>query len=104
MLHHISQADKSASLAIGIFDPALYSRGIGTQTIMLMLKYGFEELTLHRIELKVLEYNKRAIRCYEKCGFKADGVLRESAFIDGCYHSDIIMSILEDEYRQQHTT
>jgi ribosomal-protein-alanine N-acetyltransferase len=56
---------------------------------------------LHRIDLKVLEYNKRGIRCYEKCGFKLDGVLRDSAFIEGKYHSDLIMSILEDEWRNE---
>jgi len=101
--HHISQADKSATYAIGIFDPSLYSKGIGTEVTKLMLKFGFEELGLHRIDLKVIDYNKRGIRCYEKCGFKIDGVLRESALIDGQYYSDIIMSILEDEYQKLYT-
>jgi len=99
--HKISQTDKSASYAIGIFDPNLHSKGIGTEVTALMLEYGFETLKLHRIELRVLDYNKRGIRCYEKCGFKIDGVLRESAFVDGAYHSDIVMSILEDEFRQK---
>lgn len=78
----------------------MYSNGIGTEVTKLMLKYGFEELGFHRIDLKVLDYNKRGICCYEKCGFKIDGILRESALIDGGYHADIIMSILEDEYYQ----
>ena len=96
--HHISAADKRATYAVGIFDPTMYSKGIGTEVTGLMLKFGFEELKLHRIDLKVLNYNKRGIRCYEKCGFKVDGILRENAFIDGQYVSDIVMSILEDEY------
>lgn len=54
----------------------------------------------HRIELKVLDYNKRGIRCYEKCGFKIDGILRENAFIEGKYCSDIVMSILDYEYEE----
>lgn len=37
------------------------------------------EMKLHRVDLEVLEYNNRAIHCYEKCGFKIDGILRESA-------------------------
>jgi len=98
--HHISKEDRSATYAIGIFDPSLHSKGIGTEVTKLMLKFGFEDLKLHRIDLKVLNYNKRAIRCYKKCGFKIDGILRESAFIDGRYYSDIIMSILNDEYHQ----
>jgi RimJ/RimL family protein N-acetyltransferase len=96
--HDISGADRSAVYAVGIFDTSLYSQGIGTEVTRLMLDYGFSRLKLHRIELKVLEYNRRGIRCYEKCGFRRDGVLRESAFIDGAWHSDIVMSILEGEY------
>jgi len=96
--NHISETDKSATFSIGIFDPALHSKGIGTEVTKLMLQFGFEELKLHRIDLKVLDYNRRGIRCYEKCGFKVEGILRESAFIDGQYFSDIIMSILENEY------
>jgi len=98
-LHHISEQDHSATYAIGIFDPAYHSKGIGTEATKLVLEYGFEELHLHRIDLKVLDYNKCGIRCYQKCGFKVDGVLRDSAFIEGKYYSDIIMSILENEWK-----
>ena len=97
--HQISEADKSARYRIGIFDPAYHGMGIGTVVTKLLLKYGFETMHLHRIDLKVLEYNHRAIRCYEKCGFKQEGVLRESAIIDGTFYDDIIMSILDWEFR-----
>jgi RimJ/RimL family protein N-acetyltransferase len=63
--------------------------------------YGFEELRLHRIDLRVLDYNARALRAYEKCGFVREGLERESALVDGTWHSDVIMSILEQEYRAQ---
>lgn len=97
-LHNISNTDRSASYAVGIFDVSLLSKGIGSEVTQLVLEYAFKYMKLHRVELKVLEYNKRAIRCYEKCGFKIDGILRDSAFIEGSYHSDIIMSILEEEW------
>lgn len=99
-LHHVSEADRNATYAIGIFDDSLLSKGVGTEVTKLVLEYAFKELRLHRVALKVLEYNKRAIRCYEKCGFKKEGVLRESAFIEGKFHSDIIMSILENEWEE----
>ena len=98
--HHISPADHSATYRIGIFDAAQHSKGIGTEATRLLLEYGFTVKKWHRIELKVLEYNHRAIRCYQKCGFKQDGILRESAFIEGRYYSDIVMSILDYEYRE----
>jgi RimJ/RimL family protein N-acetyltransferase len=50
------------------------------------------------VDLKVLEYNQRAIACYEKCGFVKEGIEREGALIEGKYESDVMMSILEREY------
>ena len=100
--HHISAADHSATYRIGIFDVRYHAKGIGTQATRLLLRYGFQTMKWHRIDLKVLEYNHRAIRCYEKCGFKKEGVLRESAFIEGVYYSDILMSILDKEYAACH--
>ena len=96
--HQICETDKSARYRIGIFDTVYHGMGIGTTATKLLLKYGFETMYLHRIDLKVLEYNHRAIRCYEKCGFQQKGVLRESAFIDGTFYNDLIMGILDREF------
>lgn len=101
--HHISDEDKSATYRIGIFDSNLHSKGIGTEVTKLLLEYGFTVCKWHRIDLKVLDYNLRGIRCYEKCGFKKEGILRESALIEGRYYSDIIMSILDFEFNPSTT-
>lgn len=100
--HHISVEDHSATYRIGIFNSKYHSKGIGTEATQLLLKYGFEVMKWHRIDLKVLDYNLRGIHCYEKCGFIKDGVLRESAYIEGKYYSDIVMSILDYEYQGEH--
>jgi [ribosomal protein S5]-alanine N-acetyltransferase len=47
-----------------------------------------------------LNNNKRAIKCYEKCGFIQEGVEREGAFIEGKYETDVFMSILDREYNE----
>lgn len=65
---------------------------------LIQLYDAFEELNLHRVDLRVLEYNKRAIKCYEKCGFIKEGVEREGALIEGKYETDVFMSILDREY------
>lgn len=100
-LDHISWNDRKARFAIGIFDRRFWSCGYGTEATRLLLRYGFEDLRLHRIDLRVLAFNTRAIRCYEKCGFRQEGVERESALVGGAWHDDIMMSILEGEYRAQ---
>lgn len=99
--HRVSETDRSAVYRIGIFDPNYHAKGLGTETTRLLLAYGFEIMQWHRIELRVLEYNHRAIRCYEKCGFVREGILRESAWIDGRFYSDIVMGILAPAYFQE---
>jgi len=48
--------------------------------------------------LGVFEYNKAAIRCYQSCGFRIEGTLRESFVIDDEYYSVHNMSVLDREY------
>jgi len=98
-LHGIVAADRRARLAVGIFDRRFWSLGYGSEAIRLLLGYAFGTLSLHRVDLRVLAYNTRAIRAYEKCGFVREGVERESALVDGVWHDDVIMSILDREYR-----
>lgn len=56
-------------------------------------------LHLHRTDLRVLAFNTAAIRSYEKCGFLREGMEREGAFIGGKWESDVMMSVLEHEWR-----
>jgi RimJ/RimL family protein N-acetyltransferase len=98
-LHRIDWRDRRATLAIGIFDRRFWSSGYGSEAIRLLLGYAFDSLDLHRVGLRVLEYNVRAIRAYEKCGFVREGIERESASVDGRWYSDIMMGILASEYR-----
>lgn len=94
----VIKSDNKARYAVGLFDPTVWNKGLGTEITQLVLRYAFEELGLHRVDLKVLEYNKRAIKCYRKCGFVQEGLEREGAFINGKYETDVLMSILEIEY------
>lgn len=94
----LDDMDNRARYAVGLFDPAVWGKGLGTEVTQLVLRYAFQELRLHRVDLRVLEYNQRAIRCYEKCGFVEEGREREGALIEGKYETDIIMSILDREY------
>lgn len=98
-LHSVDQGNRSARYAIGIFDPVYWNRGLGTEATRLVLWFAFEELKLHRVDLRVLAFNKRAIACYEKCGFVREGLMRESVLIGGEWQSDVLMSVLEHEYR-----
>lgn len=69
--------------------------------IKLILSYGFGTLKLHRVDLRVLSYNERAIRCYRACGFIEEGRERESARVGDAWHDDLIMGVLAQEYQGQ---
>jgi diamine N-acetyltransferase len=89
---------RSAEVGIFIGDKTYWDRGYGTEVMRLLLKHGFESLNLNRIFLRVFATNLRAIRCYEKAGFVAEGRLREANYQHGQYIDFIVMSVLRSEY------
>lgn len=100
LLHDLRTDDRNAMYAISLFDPGIWNRGIGREVTRLVLWYAFEVVQLHRVSLRVLRYNQRAIHVYQTCGFVWEGIERESASVDGVWESDVIMGILEEEYRE----
>ena len=76
-----------------------WGQGYGSKASKLILDYGFSNLGLHRVELLVLEFNKRAQRVYEKLGFVVEGLQREARLIDDKWHNVVQMSLLEGEIK-----
>lgn len=98
-LDRVDAGDRRASLAIGIYHRQWWDQGLGTESMRLVLTHAFDELGLHRVSLRVLAFNERAIAVYRKLGFVEEGRERESALIDGKWHDDVMMSVLKDEWR-----
>ena len=91
VLHSIEWNNRAGLLSIGIGDPSFRNKGFGTNALQLMLRYAFCELNLNRVGLDVIEYNKRAIRAYEKVGFQQEGRMREAVNRDGKSYDRVIM-------------
>lgn len=89
---------RSAELGIMIGDKSIWNKGYGTETMELLLRHGFETLNLNRVMLMVYAYNPRAIRTYEKAGFKHEGTLRQAVYKHGEYGDVHIMSVLRQEW------
>ena len=45
-----------------------------------------------------MEFNDRALKCYEKCGFKEYGRRRKCRFLNGKYYDTISMDLLAEEF------
>lgn len=75
------------------------NRGIGTFAVTEMLKHGFDDMNLHRIELEVLVSNSRAIHLYEKIGFEKEGIKKKAAFKNGLYVDVAFMALLSEKWK-----
>ena len=92
--------DRNRHCQVGIFigDGSFRGKGYGTEALGLLCEFAFSMLNMHSVSLRVYSYNKPAIRCYEKVGFKHAGCLRHAKRIGGAWHDELLMDITEDEY------
>lgn len=97
-LEDINHINRTATLGIFIGDKDYRDKGYGTEAIRLILEYGFKYMNLKNIKLDLMEFNIRALKCYEKCGFKEYGRRRKCKFINGKYYDSINMDILSEEF------
>jgi RimJ/RimL family protein N-acetyltransferase len=100
----LEQIDRKKNLkavwGIVIGEKSYWNKGLGTDTLRVVLKFGFKKLKLNRIELEVFPYNKRGLRCYEKCGFKKEGIKRQAVKKNGKFIDKIIMGITRSDYKK----
>lgn len=92
--------DNKAKFSIELYDQTIYGKGIGTRVTEMVLDYAFNTLQYHKVFLRVLDYNHRAKKCYERCGFLVEGIDKEGARINNRYYSDIYMGILASDYKK----
>ncbi|MBO4816215.1 MAG: GNAT family N-acetyltransferase [Clostridia bacterium] len=97
-LEDINTINRTATLGIFIGDKNYRDKGYGTESIKLILEYGFKYMNLNNIKLDLMAFNTRALKCYEKCGFKEYGRRRKCKFVNGKYYDSISMDILAEEF------
>ena len=97
-LYNIDHRVRCAEFAIMIGDKACWGKGLGKQVSISVMEYGFEQLNLHRIKLTVLVTNVRAVKLYEKIGFRKEGTLRHEQYRDNQYVDVLVMGILKGEW------
>jgi RimJ/RimL family protein N-acetyltransferase len=88
----------AAHLGPVIVAPARRRQGVGSAMVSEILRLGFQQLHLHRIELVVFDFNTAAMACYEAAGFRTEGVLRDIVKMGDQYWHWRAMSILDHEF------
>jgi RimJ/RimL family protein N-acetyltransferase len=98
-LMEIDAFSQSAKFGIVIGDKSERRKGFGAEATMLLLRYAFGTLNLHRIELQVLASNTAAVRLYEALGFITEGRSREAHFLHGRFVDVLVMGLLRHEFK-----
>jgi diamine N-acetyltransferase len=91
---------RTTDLSIILGDKTAWGKGYGSEVMKLLLDYAFGSLNFHRVAIGVVGTNERALRFYEKVGFKREGIQRDGYYFDHSYQDFVMMSLLDDEYRQ----
>ncbi len=97
-MDHINWKEKEAELFIYIGEKKLWGEGYGSDALNTIIDYFFKHKRFKSVYLRVYQQNKRAIRCYEKCGFKKMGILKiknQKQYYDNL----ILMNIDNEHYR-----
>lgn len=96
----INKVDWKNSVAeVGIFlGKPYWNKGYGTDAMRVLVNFIFSEMNINKVKLEVFSFNERAIRSYEKVGFKIEGALREEIFRNGKYYNVIVMGLLRKEW------
>lgn len=76
------------------------TKGVGTDTVMALMRYAFDELGLHRLDGSWFDFNTASKKLYTKCGWKEEGVKREYVYKKGEWRDLTIVGVLEKDYRQ----
>ncbi|MBQ8331522.1 MAG: GNAT family N-acetyltransferase [Clostridia bacterium] len=81
-----------------VLSPDYHGRGYGTEAASRVLRFGFEELGLHRIEAKFMKGNEASLHVMEKLGMTFEGYRRDGMLVKSAYRTIGICSILKSEF------
>lgn len=88
---------RAATLAVMIGSEHV-GQGFGTDAVRVLTDYGFREMGLNRIEIRVHAFNDRAQAVYRRIGYRQEGVRRDATWHDGRFHDEVLMSVLAREW------
>ncbi|KXG76350.1 GNAT family N-acetyltransferase [Thermotalea metallivorans] len=98
--NHIDYRNQKAEYGILIGEEEEQGKGYALEASRAFINYGFKELNLQKIYLKVFYDNDEAIKLYKKLNFQQEGVLRKEIYKNGQFKDVVIMSVLKEEWKE----
>lgn len=99
MLRHPSVEDRSAEVAVMIGRAEHRRQGYGTAASIATLRFGFQVMGLHRIDMRILAHNAAALALAKVCGAVHEGTARDGRFVNGQFRDVERLSVLAHEFR-----
>jgi len=93
-LNNIDWFARNAEFGILIGERSRHGKGLAREALSLIADYAFESLNLHKLYLRVVAFNKRALRLYRAFGFVDEGVQRQQAYLRGRYYDVVWMGMI----------
>ncbi len=81
-----------------VLSPEFHGKGLGTEAASRVLRFGFEELSLHRIEVKFMQGNEASLRVSQKLGMQFEGYRRDAMLVKGTYRTIGTSAILRKDF------
>ncbi|MBV9383737.1 MAG: GNAT family N-acetyltransferase [Streptosporangiaceae bacterium] len=98
LLWGIDLHNRAAHVGISL-RPAFRGRGLGTDAVRILCRYGFSIRGLHRLQAETLAVNSAMITAATRAGFVPEGTLRRAAWVDGQFADEVILGLLAAEWR-----
>lgn len=96
----IDLENKKAEYGIFIGETDCLGKGYGTEAAELMIEYAFEFLGIHKLMLRVYAENERAIKSYEKAGFKKEAYLKDDVYVQEKFRDIVLMAVINQEDKE----
>ncbi|MFD2706187.1 GNAT family N-acetyltransferase [Salibacterium lacus] len=97
--HYIDEVNRAASIGYWIAPP-FEKRGLVTTSCRALLAHAFDELDLHRVEIKAAKANEKSRAVPALLGFQEEGQLRGAERVNGTHLDVIVYSMLQEEWKR----
>ena len=88
-----------------VLAPARWGQGLMREVLLMLVRYGFEALGLHRMEARIDPGNEASIRLVERLGFRPEGRLRDRTLNeDGTREDLLVFGLLRPEFDEVNIT
>jgi RimJ/RimL family protein N-acetyltransferase len=97
ILWSVDPHNRSAHLGMSL-RPSFRGRGLGTDVVRVLCRYGFETRGLNRLQVETLADNEAMLRAAAQNGFTREGVLRQAGWVNGAFVDEVILGQLASEW------